>query len=101
MRAGESARRANPAFAGSQVRRAVVGFIMTKTEAIDQIHSTLPALTTEQAQALAEMAAAWARLPPPEDEATLAAIAEGIAQADHGEFADPAEVDALLDRPWK
>ena len=74
---------------------------MTRTEAIAQIEAKLPVLTTEQAQALAELAEAWTRVTPPEDAATLAAIAEGLAQADRGEFVDPSKVDALLGRAWK
>lgn len=74
---------------------------MTRTEAIAQIEAKLPALTTEQAQALAELAEAWTRPTEPEDAATRAAIAEGVAQADRGEFVDPAKVDALLGRAWK
>jgi predicted transcriptional regulator len=73
---------------------------MTKTEAIAQIQSTLPALTAEQAEALAELAAAWTRPTPTEDDATRAAIRDGIAQADRGEFVDTAKVDALLGRAW-
>ena len=74
---------------------------MTRIEAIAQIQSALPALSTEQAQALADLAAAWTRVTPPEDDDTRAAIAEGIAQADRGNFVDPAKVDDLLGRPWK
>jgi predicted transcriptional regulator len=71
---------------------------MTKSEAIAQIEATLPVLTTEQAQALAALAEAWTRDPPPEDAETLAAIAEGKAQADRGEFATEAEVAAAFAR---
>lgn len=74
---------------------------MTRQEAIAQIQSSLSALSAEQVQALAELAAAWTRPVPPEDDATRAAIAEGLAQADRGEFADPAKVEELLGRPWK
>jgi predicted transcriptional regulator len=71
---------------------------MTRTEAIAQIEATLPALTTEQAQALAALAKAWTRQAPPEDDATRAAIAEGLAQADRGEFASDADVAAAFAR---
>ncbi len=71
---------------------------MTKIEAIAQIQSVLPALSAEQVQALAELAAAWTRPSPPEDDATRTAIAEGLAQADRGEFATSAEVEAAFAR---
>ena len=74
---------------------------MTKTEAIAQIQSKLDGLTAEQAQALAELPEAWARLPPPEDDAIRAAIAEGLAQADRGEFVDQKKVADLLGQPWR
>jgi predicted transcriptional regulator len=74
---------------------------MTKTDAIAAIESTFPVLTTEQAQALAELAQAWTRETPPEDAGTRAAIAEGLAQADRGEFVAPDRVAELLGRPWK
>lgn len=74
---------------------------MTRAEAIARIQSTLPALTAEQAEALAELATALTRTVPDENEATRAAIAEGLAQADRGEFAEADKVDAVLRRPWK
>jgi predicted transcriptional regulator len=49
---------------------------------------------------LAEIATAWTRAAPAEDDATLAAIREGLAEADRGEFVDPAVLDGLLARPW-
>lgn len=73
---------------------------MTKTEAIAQIEATLPVLTTEQVQALAALAEAWTRQTPDEDDATRAAIAEGVAQADRAEFVAPDKVAKLLGRPW-
>lgn len=36
-----------------------------------------------------------------EDEATKAAIAEGLAQARRGEFASDEQVEAVLKRPWR
>jgi predicted transcriptional regulator len=74
---------------------------MTKTEAISRIHATLPALSAAQAEALAELATTWARQPDVEDVDTLNAVAEGLAEADRGEYASAAEVDAVLGRPWK
>lgn len=71
---------------------------MTRTEAIDTIKSKLDALSTEQLAALADIADALSRDVPDEDDATRAAISEGVAQADRGEFASDAEVAALWDR---
>ena len=71
---------------------------MTRTEAIAQIEAKLPALTTEQAKALAELAEAWTREAPPEDAETRAAIAEGLAQADRGEFVSDADVAVAFAR---
>ena len=79
----------------------VLGFLYDENRSDRPIQSTLPALSTEQAQALAELAAAWTRVTPPEDDDTRAAIAEGIAQADRGNFVDTAKVDDLFGRPWK
>ncbi len=74
---------------------------MTKQEAIAQIQSSLSALSAEQAQALAELAAAWTRSVPLESDETRAAIVEGLAQAGRGEFASSEKVEDLLGRPWK
>lgn len=62
---------------------------MTRTEAIAKITATLPQLSDERVQMLANIAESWTDPgdPPAEDEATRAAIAEGIAQADRGVFA--------------
>jgi hypothetical protein len=51
-------------------------------------------------QILAEIAQSWTRdaAPPPEDDATRAAIANGIVQARRGEFATDAEVAAAYAR---
>ena len=49
----------------------------------------------------ARSAYAWTRLPVPEDDATRAAIAEGLSQADRGEFVDARKLDNLLGHPWK
>ena len=74
---------------------------MTRTEAIARIQSALPALSAEQAEALAELATALTRPVSDEDDATRAAIAEGVAQADRGEFVEAGRADAVLRRPWK
>ena len=74
---------------------------MSRHEAITKIQATLASLTTEQAEALAELMIAWTQSPGPEDDVTRAAIAEGIAQADRGEFVDAQNLDDLLGRPWK
>lgn len=74
---------------------------MTRTEAIARIQSSLPALTAEQAEALAELAIALTRSVPPEDEATRAAITEGLAQANRDQFAEADRVVEVLGRPWK
>jgi predicted transcriptional regulator len=71
---------------------------MTRTQAIDTIKAKLDELTTEQLAALADIADAFARDVPDEDDATRAAIAEGIAQADRGEFATDDQVKAAFAR---
>ncbi len=67
---------------------------MTRTEAIAKIAATLPKLSDERVQALADIAESLTGhvTLPGEDEATRAAIATGIAQARRGEFATDAEV---------
>ena len=67
---------------------------MTRTEAIATITASLPQLSDERVQALAEIALSWTDDVdrPAEDAATRAAIAEGIAQGRRGEFATDAEV---------
>ena len=74
---------------------------MTKADAIRQIEVSLPALSAEQLQALAELAVGFARAAPQEDETTWAAIAEGLAQAERGELVAQSDVDQLLLRAWK
>lgn len=64
---------------------------MTKTQAITVLEKSIPALTEEQAQVLAELAEAFTR-DTPEDDATRAAIREGLAEADRGEFVSDSEV---------
>lgn len=71
---------------------------MTRTQAIDTIEAKLDQLTNEQLFALADIAEAIARDIPDEDSATCAAIAEGLAQADRGEFVNDAEVAAAFAR---
>ena len=67
---------------------------MTRTEAIAKITATLPQLSDERVQTLAEIAQSWTddAARPVEDDATRAAIANGIAQGRRGEFATDAEV---------
>ncbi len=74
---------------------------MSRHEAIAKLQATLASLTAEQAEALAELAVAWTQASPTEDATTRAAIAEGLAQADRGEFVDPQRLDDLIGRPWK
>lgn len=71
---------------------------MTRIEAIDTIKAKLDELTTEQLNALADMTGALARDVPDEDDATRAAIGEGLAQADRGEFATDDQVAAAFAR---
>jgi predicted transcriptional regulator len=68
---------------------------MSRTEAIARITATLPRLSDERVQTLAEIAQSWTDDADhsAEDELTRAAIANGIAQARKGEFATDAEVD--------
>jgi len=73
---------------------------MTRIEAIAKISATLPQLSDERVQMLAEIAESWSDdgTPGAEDEAARAAIAEGIAQADRGEFATDEEVEEAYRR---
>ena len=72
--------------------------VMTRQQAIAQIQSTLVALPDEQVSALAQIAEALARTGDDEDAATIAAIREGLAQAERGEFATEDEVEAVFAR---
>jgi predicted transcriptional regulator len=67
---------------------------MTRTEAIAKIEASLPELSDERIEALAEIAQSWIddASQATEDETTRAAIANGVAQASRGEFATDAEV---------
>jgi hypothetical protein len=67
---------------------------MTRKEAIDSITATLPHLSDERVQLLAEITQGWTddETRPAEDAATRAAIAESIAEARRGEFATDEEV---------
>jgi hypothetical protein len=69
-------------------------YSMTRTEAIAKITATLPQLSDERVQTLAEIAQTWTddAARPAEDDAARAAIANGIAQGRRGEFATDAEV---------
>lgn len=67
---------------------------MSRTDAIARITATLPQLSDERVQTLAEIAQSWTEdgARPREDAETRAAIANGIAQGRRGEFATEAEV---------
>ncbi len=71
---------------------------MSRTETIAHITATLTTLPDDRVQALAELADEWAGPIVVEDDHTRAAIAEGIAQANRGEFATDAEVEAAFAR---
>ncbi len=73
---------------------------MTRTEAIAKIAATLPQLSDERVETLAELAQSWTDDTdrPAEDDATRAAIANGIAQARRGEFATDEEVAEAFKR---
>ncbi len=74
---------------------------MTRMQAIDAIKAKLDEMTDEQVQALADIAEAYTRAVAVEDDATKAAIAEGVRQAKAGQRVSAAEADALLKRPWR
>ncbi len=67
---------------------------MTRTEAIAKITATLPQLSDERVQTLAEIAQGWTddAARPAEDDATRAAIDNVITQGRRGEFANDAEI---------
>ena len=73
---------------------------MTRSEAIAKITASLPQLSDERVELLAEIAQGWTddAARPVEDDRTRKAIAEGIAQGRRGEFATDAEVDAAYKR---
>lgn len=71
---------------------------MTRTEAITKIEATLDALSDERLAALADLVDAFMRNVQDEDGTTSAAIAEGVAQADRGEFATDDQVKAAFAR---
>ena len=71
---------------------------MTRTQAIDTIKAKLDELSDEQLASIADIADAYTRAIPDEDDATRAAIAEGLAQADRGEFATAAQVKSAFAR---
>ena len=74
---------------------------MTRIQTIDAIKAKLDSLTDEQLSSISHLADAYARDIPPEDEATIAGIGEGVAQAKRGERVSQTEVDAVLKRPWR
>jgi hypothetical protein len=67
---------------------------MTRNEAIAKITATLTQLSDERVQTLAEITQCWTddAARPVEDDATRAAIANGVAQGQRGEFTSDAEV---------
>jgi hypothetical protein len=67
---------------------------MRRNEAIAKIKASLTGLSDEHLQVLAEIAENWSSeaARPAEEDATRAAIANGIAQGRRGEFASDAEV---------
>ena len=73
---------------------------MSRTEAIAKIAATLPQLSDEHVQALAEIVQSWTEdaARPAGDDATRAAVANGIAQGRRGESATDAEVDEAYRR---
>lgn len=73
---------------------------MTRTQAIDLIKAKLKELDDEQLKMLADLAESYAR-PMTEDDATRAAIAEGVAQSKAGVRVTALEVDELLTKPWR
>jgi hypothetical protein len=74
---------------------------MTKFEAFNRIKAQLDALTDEQVETLVALAEAFSVEALTEDERTLAAIQEGVAQAKSGERASQAVVDKLLGSSWR
>jgi predicted transcriptional regulator len=73
---------------------------MTRAEAIAKITTSLPRLSDEHLQLLADIAQSWSvgAAEPLDDDATRAAIANGIAQGRRGEFASDDEVAAAYAR---
>jgi hypothetical protein len=73
---------------------------MKRAEAISKITTSLPRLSDEHLQVLAEITQSWSLggAETPEDDATRAAIAKGIAQGRRGEFASDDEVAAAYAR---
>jgi predicted transcriptional regulator len=67
---------------------------MTRSEAIDAIAASLPRLSDERVQALADIAQSWSHesARPPEDDVTRSAIARGLEEAERGVFATEQEV---------
>ncbi len=74
---------------------------MTRSDTLDRLKAKLDKLSDEQIAAIADMAEACVRDAPPEDEATRAAIAEGIAEAKAGLRVSQSEMDMLLKQPWR
>ena len=71
---------------------------MTRIEAITKIEAALDRLTDERLAVLGDLVDALMRNVPEEEDTTSAAIAEGVAQADRGEFATDEQVKAAFAR---
>lgn len=73
---------------------------MNRSEALAKIAATLPKLSDECVQTLADIAQTWTddTTRPIEDDATRAAIAEGLAEARNGDFATDTEVAEAYNR---
>jgi hypothetical protein len=73
---------------------------MTRSEAIAKITASLPRLSDEHVHILADIAQSWTAdgATASEDDATRAAIANGVAQGRQGEFATDEEVAAAYAR---
>lgn len=71
---------------------------MTRNQAIDIIMAKLDKFTTEQLAAFSDIVDAFTRDVPDEGDATSTAIAEGVAQADRGEYATDDQVKAAFAR---
>ena len=71
---------------------------MSRSQAIATIMAKLAEFTTEQLAAFADIVDAFTEDVSVEDGATSVAIAEGVAQADRGEFAIDDQVKAAFAR---
>ena len=71
---------------------------MTRNKTIDVIRAKLDVLSDDQLSSLADIADAYVRAIVEEDPTTHAAIAEGVAQADRGEFASEVQIATAFAR---